>query len=193
MQSLLEMRWQVHPTLHEIKKQIYPGYRGKQMAHRTLLITYIATYLIAIGAIVRYLVRFKDDRLWIITFLLAVYLVLLFLEPILSRRNRYLTYLYLFSQTAIISSISFITPNVDFWAVLFFPLVLQAMHNFSQRTGFLLTGIFTVIMTILMLIGVGPEMGIPLILINGVVYFFLAAFIAITREAEISNERLARQ
>ena len=71
------------------------------MARRTLLISYIATYLLAIGTIVRYLVRFRDDRLWSIALLLGVYLALLFAEPIFIRRNRNLTYLYLFVQTAI--------------------------------------------------------------------------------------------
>ena len=34
------------------------------MARRTLFITYIAAYLLAVGAIVRYLVSFRDDRFW---------------------------------------------------------------------------------------------------------------------------------
>ena len=159
------------------------------MARRTLLITYIATYLVAIGTIVRYLMSFRDDHFWLITLLLGGYVVLLISEPLFFRRNRYLIYLYLFVQTAIICALAYITPNVDFWAALFFPLVLQAMHNFPVRTGFLITGIFTVIMSFFMLFSLGPEIALPLILINGVVYFFLAAFIAITREAEAAREQ----
>jgi signal transduction histidine kinase len=67
------------------------------------------------------------------------------------------------------------------------------MYNYPQRTGFLFTGLFTVIMAILMLLGPGPAVGIPLIFINSVVYFLIAAFIAIIREAETSNEELRRQ
>jgi len=163
------------------------------LARRTLLISYIATYLIAVGAIIRFLVRFQDDRIWSIASLLGVYLVLLIAEPIFIRRNRNLTYLYLFVQSAIICTISLITPDVDFWAALFFPLVLQAMHNFPRQTGFLITGIFTMLMAIFMLMGLGIEIGLPLILINGVVYFFLAAFIAITREAEAAREESQKQ
>ena len=159
------------------------------MARRTLLITYIATYLVAIGTIVRYLMSFRDDHFWLITLLLGGYVVLLISEPLFFRRNRYLIYLYLFVQTVIICALAYITPNVDFWAALFFPLVLQAMHNFPVRTGFLITGIFTVIMSFFMLFSLGPEIALPLILINGVVYFFLAAFIAITREAEAAREQ----
>jgi signal transduction histidine kinase len=160
------------------------------MARRTLLITYIATYLVAIGTIIRYLTSFSDDRFWSIALLLVGYLVLLFVEPVLIRRIRSLTYIYLFIQTAIICALAINTPEVDYWAALFLPLVLQAMRSFPRRTGFLITGIFTVITAIFMLIGIGPAVGLPLILINGVIYFFLASFIAILREAETSNEEL---
>jgi signal transduction histidine kinase len=163
------------------------------MARRTLLITYIATYILAVGSIIRTLIRFRNDRIGSIALLLGGYLVLLFSEPFFIRRNRRLTTIYLFAQTAIICTVAFITPNVDFWAALFCPLVVQVMHNFSQRTGFLITGIFTVIMSIFMLWGLGREVGLPLIFIYGVIYFLLAAFIAIIREAEAAREESQKQ
>jgi signal transduction histidine kinase len=163
------------------------------MARRTLIITYIATYLLAIGAIIRYLISFRDDHFWSIALLCAGYLVLLFSEPFIFRRNRLLTTVYLFVEIVIISALSFIAPAVDFWAALFFPLVVQVMLNFPQRTGFLITGVFTVIMAILMLLGPGLEVGLPLILIYSVIYFLMAAFIAIIREAETANDEIQKQ
>jgi len=163
------------------------------MARRTLLITYIAAYLLAVGGIIRTLIRFSDDRFWPIAILLGVYLVLLFSEPVFIRRDRLFTYLYLFVQTTIICAVAFLTPSVDFWAVLFCPLVVQAMHNFPQRTGFLITGIFTVVMSIFILLGLDPEVGLPLIFVYAVVYFLLAAFIAIIREAEAARRESQQQ
>jgi signal transduction histidine kinase len=157
------------------------------MARRTLLITYIATYLLAIATIIRLLVRFRDDRFWLIALLLG-YLILLVAEPFFIRRNHLLTTIYLIVQIAIIGTVALITPSVDFFAILFCPLVVQVMHNFPQRTGFLITGIFTVITSILLLLGLGPEEGLPLIFIYGVIYFLLAAFIAIIREAEAARQ-----
>ncbi len=156
---------------------------GKEMARRTLLITYIATYLLAVGSIIRYLVGFRDDRFWSIALLLGGYVVLLCAEPFLIRRNRPLTYIYLFVQTAIICTLSSITPTVDFWAALFCPLVVQVMHNFPQRTGFVITGIFAVLTSGFLLWGLGLEVGLPLTLVYTVIYFLLAAFIAIILEA----------
>jgi signal transduction histidine kinase len=153
------------------------------MARRTLLITYIAIYLLVIAAIIRYVVRFGDYRFWSIALLIG-YLIILFSEPLLFRRNRLLIYAYLIIQTAIICTLSLISPTVDYWTALFLPLVVQVMDEFPQRTGFLITGIFTVIMAVLLLLGPGPEAGLPLIFINGIGYFLFAAFIAIIREAE---------
>ncbi len=167
--------------------------KGNQLARRTLLITYIAMYLLAIGSIIRILVRFWDDNLGSIALLLGGYLVLLFFDPIIIRRNRLLTYIYLFVQAGIICTLSFFTHNVDFWAMLFFPLIVQVIHYFPQRIGFLITGIFTGITAILLLLGLGPAVGLPLILIYGVIYFLMAAFIAITREAEAAHEEIQKQ
>jgi len=163
------------------------------MARRTLLITYIATYLLAIGGIIRILIRFGNESLWPIAILVGCYLVLLVLEPFLIRRNLYLTYIYLIIQTAIIGTLSIFTPNADFWGVLFCPLIVQVMHNFPRRTGFLITGIFTVIMSILLLLGFDLEVGLPLIFVYAVIYFLLAAFIAIIREAESAREKSQKQ
>ena len=162
------------------------------MARRTLLIIYIAIYLLVVGGIIRYVVRFGDYRFWLLA-LLTVYLILLFLEPFFIRQNRLLTNIYLFVQTSIICTVALISPNVDFWTALFLPLVVQVMHICPQRTGFVITGIFTSIMAVLMLLGPGPDVGLPLIFLNGVGYFLFAAFIAIIREAETSNEQLQRQ
>jgi len=136
--------------------------------------------------------RFGDYRFWLIA-LLTAYLIFLFLEPFFIRRYRVLTYIYLIVQTGIICTVALISPNVDFWTALFLPLVVQVMHIFPQRTGFMITGIFTSIMAVLMLLGPGPDVGLPLIFLNAVGYFLFAALIAIIREAETSNEQLQRQ
>jgi signal transduction histidine kinase len=163
------------------------------MAHRTLLVTYIATYLLAVGSIIRYLPLIGEDRLWPFAILVGGYLVLLLLEPLYIRRHRVLTYISLLVQSAIICTISVVAPAADFWAVLFCPLVVQVMHNFPQRTGFLITGVFTAITSIFLLWGLGLEVGLPLILVFAVFYFLLAAFIAIILEAVAARDESQKQ
>jgi signal transduction histidine kinase len=163
------------------------------MAHRTLLVTYIATYLLAVGSIIRYLPLMGEDRLWPFAILVGGYLVLLLLEPLYIRRHRVLTYISLLVQSAIICTVSVVAPAADFWAVLFCPLVVQVMHNFPQRTGFLITGVFTAITSVFLLWGLGLEVGLPLILVFAVIYFLLAAFIAIILEAVAARDESQKQ
>ena len=163
------------------------------MARRTLLTSYIATYLISAGAIIRIILRFQDDRLALILPLLIAYIILLGLEPSVISRTRNPSYIYLLAQTAIITTLSIIISEVDFWAVLFFSIIFQAMRRLPQRTGFMITGAFSAIMALSMFLGLGSGESLPLLLINVVVYFFLAAFIAISREAELAREEIQFQ
>jgi signal transduction histidine kinase len=67
------------------------------------------------------------------------------------------------------------------------------MHNFPQRTGFLITGVFTAITSVFLLWGLGLEVGLPLILVFAVIYFLLAAFIAIILEAVAARDESQKQ
>ena len=60
---------------------------------------------------------------------------------------------------------------MDYWAVLFCPLVVQAMSDFEPRIGYLFSGIFTAITTYLLLSGLGSEVGLPLTILYGSAYF----------------------
>jgi signal transduction histidine kinase len=148
---------------------------------------------LAVGAIIRLLLWFRDDHLWSIVPLLGGYLALLLSEPVLIRRNRLASYIYLSIQTAIVCAVSLAAPMVDFWAALFLPLIVQAMNTLPHRIGFLITGIYASIASVFLLLGLGSEVGLPLILTYLVVYFFVAGFVAIVREAEAAREEIRRQ
>jgi signal transduction histidine kinase len=162
------------------------------MARRTLLVTYIATYLLALAAIIRTLAVFGDE-FWTIIPLLGSYLLLLVLEPLYIRKHCRLTYIYLLVQTALICLLAYLTGIVDFWASLFAPLVVQVMHSFTRRSGFLVTGLFTLITAAFLVLGMGFQTALPLILVYAVMYYLLAAFIAIILEAIAARREAERQ
>ena len=159
------------------------------MARRVRIITYIAAYLFAFGVALRYLLTFGGQDLQSVIILLTVYLLLLIAEPFFIRQHRLLSYLYLVVQVSIISAISLIIPTVDFWAGLFFPLLVQVMNNFPGRTGYLITGAFTVVMAILTLVGLGPQVGLPIAITNGIAFFLIAAFSNLLHEAEAARRQ----
>jgi len=158
------------------------------MARQRTLITYLAAYFFAIGAAIRYLSSFRGQpSFWTITGLLAAFLLLMSIEPWLTRRSHRFTHLYLAVQTGIIIGLSLITPDADWFALLFISLTLQAMHVFPPRIGFRWVALFTVVMAVLMIGGPGWGVGPPLVLINAIAYFFVASYVAVIRRLETAR------
>ncbi len=159
------------------------------MARHRTLITYLAAYFFAIGTAFRFLSSFQAHLLlWAIAGLLAAFLLLLVIEPWLTRRSRRYTHLYLAVQTGIICALSFVTPRVDFYGVLFFALALQAMHVFPPRTGFRWIAVFTVVAAVLMLYHFGWGVGFPLALIHTVANLVIGSYVFFIRQAETARE-----
>jgi len=154
------------------------------MARRTLLITYIATYILAITSMIRTIIWFiSEEQILLICLLIGIYLILLLVEPFFIRRRRNYIYIYIILQTLIICALASIISEADFWAVWFAPLSVQVMYYFPSRTGYIIIGIFTVIMAFFILTGLGNQIGLPLIFVYTSIYFLLAAFINIIQEA----------
>jgi signal transduction histidine kinase len=172
------------------------------MARRILFITYFATYLLAISGILRIVLgaRYRWYRSSPSAILMGVYLVLLFAEPLFFRRSRIRTYVYMIAQSATICGLVLTLPNVlppdnlfDFWALLFCPLVVQAMVNFESRTGYLFTGIFTASTAYLLLLMYHPRSGLSLAFMYGSAFFLIAALVAISREAVAARDESQEQ
>ena len=164
------------------------------MARRTLFITYFATYLLAISAI--FLIVFgyyRADEFPPIALFSGLYLVLLLAEPFFIRQNRIRTYVYLIAQIAMICGLAPIIPNWDYWALLFYPLVVQAMVNFESRTGYFLTGILTAISAYLFFLVYDSAWGLAKIPVFGSVNVLIAALIAISREAVAARDESQKQ
>jgi signal transduction histidine kinase len=156
--------------------------------HRTL-VTYLVATLGAMGTAIRYLVRDRDDpRFWWVAGLLAVYLVLLALEPWLSRRSHLYTHLYLGVQTGITIVIARLIPRLDYFASLFITLALQAVHVFQLRVGFAWIGLFTVINAVLLFCGQEFGKALASVLTLTVIYWFTASYTIVARRAETARQ-----
>jgi len=162
------------------------------MARRRTIITYVIIYFFAISTAIRGLVHFQGRTYqWLVTGLLAAFLLLLVFEPWFSRRSPWYTHLYLAVQTAIITALLLISADpivTDYFAVLFMSLTLQAMRVFPPRTGFRWIIFFTVVMTILMIYRYGWGEGIPFILTYAVAYLFGGSYVAFMRQADTALE-----
>jgi signal transduction histidine kinase len=162
------------------------------MARHKTLITYVIIYFFAISTAIRGLIHFHGwSYQWVVTSLLAAFLLLLVVEPWLSRRSPWYTHLYLAVQTAIAAALLLIPTDpiiTDYFAVLFIPLTLQATRVFPPRTGFRWIIFFTAVMAILMIYRFGWSEGIPFILIYTVAYLFAGSYVAFMRQSEIARQ-----
>lgn len=162
------------------------------MARRRTLITYVVIYFFAISTVFRGLVHFQGlTYQWVVTGLLTAYLLLLTLEPWLSRRSPRLTHLYLAVQTAIVAALLFIPSGsiiTDYFAVLFIPLSLQAMRIFPPRTGFRWIIFFTAVMAIMLIYRYGWGGGIPFILGYTVAFLFGGSYMTFMRQADTARD-----
>jgi len=164
------------------------------MARRTLIITYFATYLLAFGGIFRIVLGYYRSAEFLpIALCIGVYLVLLLAEPLFFRQNRIRSIIYLIAQIATICMLAPIIPNWDLWALLFPPLVVQAMVGFGTRTGYLITGIFTAITAGLLLLSYDSVRGLSELPLYGSAYFLIAVLVAISREAVAARDESRKQ
>lgn len=162
------------------------------MARRRTLITYVIIYFFAISTAIRGLIHFQGRTYqWVVTGLLAAFLLLLALEPWLSRRSPWYTHLYLAVQTAITAALLFIPAGpiiTDYFAVLFVPLTLQAMRVFPPRTGFRWIIFFTAVMAIMLIYRYGWGGGVPFILGYTVAFLFGGSYMTFMRQADTARE-----
>ncbi|MFC1932618.1 ATP-binding protein [Chloroflexota bacterium] len=162
---------------------------GRLMACNKTLVTYLIIFFIAIASALRFLMYYRGQPFqWTVTGLLAAFLLLLVVEPWLTRRSHRYTHLYLVVQTGITVALALVPPRFDFFAPLYITLTLQAMHVFRARTGFQWIGVFTVLMTILTFYGQGWSRGLPIVLIMTGAYFFFGFFVTALRQAEDSRD-----
>ena len=161
------------------------------MARRRTIITYVVIYFFAISTAVRGLVHFQGRTYqWVVTGLLAAFLLLLATEPWLSRRSPRYTHLYLAVQTAIIAALLFIPADpiiTDYFAVLFIPPTLQAMRVFPPRTGFRWIIFFTAVMAIMLIYRYGWG-GVPFIMGYAVALLFGGSYVTFMRQADTARQ-----
>jgi signal transduction histidine kinase len=161
---------------------------GSMSRHRTL-VTYLVSALVALGTAIRYLAMLRGDpRFGWVAGLLAAYLLLLALEPRLSRRSCRCTHLYLAAQTGIASALALLPPQLDYFSILFIPLVLQAVHVLRPRASFCWIGVFTVVMAALMFYGQEFGKALALVLIFVVLYWFFGSYAIVVRQAEAARQ-----
>jgi signal transduction histidine kinase len=156
--------------------------------HRTV-ITYLAAYCFALGTFLRYLDGYLHRPYqWVVIGLLSAFLLLSALEPLLSRRSRLFTHLYLGIQSGIAVAVALMPHRDDWFSNLYIVLTLQAAHVLTSKIAFRWISAFALMFIPLLLYTRGLIEGVPLVLTTTVAVFMIGSWLALIRHAETSKQ-----
>jgi len=157
--------------------------------------SYFATYLIYIAVIARAIGWNQETApiptsIWI---LLAVFGIILFSQQALTRRFPLYPRVYTLVQSALVISMLYIAPTIDFLTMLFFPLSFQAVQFFHDRIGFAWIAGFSLAMTGMLLFGMEWQAGLTMVLAGSGANVLMGSFahlIARTEQRRQENQHL---
>jgi signal transduction histidine kinase len=156
--------------------------------HRTF-ITYLAAYFFGASTFLRYLDGYLHQPFqWTVIGLLAAFLLLSAFEPLLSRRAKLYTHLYLGIQSGIIVAVALMPHRDDWFSNLYIVLTLQAAHVLPSKIAFRWIGAFALMFIPLLLYTRGLGEGVPIILITTVAVFMIGSWLALISHAEASKQ-----
>lgn len=156
--------------------------------HRTF-ITYLAAYFFGVSTFLRYLDGYLNQPYqWAVIGLLSAFLLLSALEPLLSRRSRLFTHLYLGIQSGITVAVALMPHRDDWFSNLYIVLTLQTAHVLPSKIAFRWIGGFALMFIPLLLYTRGLSEGVPLVLITTVAVFMIGSWLALLRHAESSRQ-----
>ena len=123
--------------------------------------------------------------------LLAIFLLLLVTEPIITRRWSGYHRLYLGCQMVLVVVMGRFAPTFDFLWSLYIILAIQAFDFFVRRTALIWIGVMIGLAGVFLMIGLGSALGLAILLNMSAVGYFLVSFTRISRQAEVARSESA--
>ena len=158
-------------------------------SQRVISVTnYTLFVIVALRAAITYA---SADVLPLLLTLLAIFLLVLATEPIITRRWSAYRWLYLGLQTALVVIMGCFAPTYDFLWSLYILLAIQAFDFFSRRTALIWIGVMIGLAGMFLMIGIGPALGLAILLNLSAVGYFLVSFTRVSRQAEVARNESA--
>jgi signal transduction histidine kinase len=153
-----------------------------------LLTDYTLYVIVALRTVITFA---ADDVLPLLLALLAIFLLLLATEPLITRRWSAYRSLYLGLQTALVVVLGLFAPEFDFLWSLYIILAIQAFDFFPRRTALIWIGVMIGIGGVGLMTAMGPALGLATLLNLIAVGYFLVSFTRVSRQAEVARNESA--
>jgi len=149
-------------------------------------------YTLFVIVTLRTLITYADSgALPLLLVLLAIFLLLLVTESIMTRRWHAYRWLYLGLQTALVVIMSRFAPTFDFLWSLYIILAIQAFDFFAPRTALTWIGVMIALAGVSLMTAMDPALGLAILLNMSAVGYFLVAFTRVSRRAEEARNESA--
>jgi len=155
----------------------------------------IVGYLMVTAVAIRGLATYPEVRLQIAG-LLAVFIILMIAEPLLSRQARWGQPLFLIGQMAVMVGLFRLTPLADFWAIMLLPACAYVMRHFRQAVAWTWIGIFILVMSLVIILGEGWVGSLEYIIIYVAAYLLIGSYALLLKQtiaAQAESQRLLKE
>lgn len=146
----------------------------------------VISYLMVTAVAVRGLVSYPESRLEIAA-LLAVFVLLMLLEPLLRRQAGWGQTLFLLGQMAVMVGLFMLTPEGDYWAIILMPACVYVMRYFRAATAWTWITIFIATMSIMLIMGNGWINALEFIIIYVAAYLLIASYALMLKQTEAAQ------
>jgi signal transduction histidine kinase len=175
-------RW--FPRLQNARQQL-SAYRQEPLLF--LVVSYLLWASVALRWIGEYIEQ-NHPLTGLVSAMLALFGILLGLEPLLTRGIPWRAHLYLLFQTGLVFVATLFYFQLDFFAILFLPLCGQAMFLFPRRTAIGWVIVLSVVMFVGQIIQFGWPGGLPFFLLYFAGLVFVAAFSILMLQAQAARQ-----
>ncbi len=165
----------------------------KWYTRRPRMLLFLAiSYAIWASVTIRWITEFiEQDHPYtgLITMILLLFGLLMGLEPLITKDSLIRGHLYLIFQMSLVITASLLFFELDFFALLYLPLVGQAAFIFPQRTAVAWVAIFLLANFVGQIQQFGWPEGLSFIFLYSAGLIFVAAFSLISLQAEASRQK----
>lgn len=155
--------------------------------------SYLIGFIVIAVVAVRTLIHFqRQSALGFLILLLALYTLLYGLEPWLSSRFQRAPLFYIPLQGLTVIVITNLRPYTDITCLLYIPLGIQVVRDFSQRTTAIWMAALVVLLSVTLIVGLGWLGGLALILLYLAVGAFLISYDFLVSQTQIDEAESQR-
>ncbi len=163
--------------------------RVRTVSQRIMAATlYTVFVIVVLRAVITY---GADGALPPLLVLLAIFLVLLATESVITRRWSTYRWVYLGLQTVLVAVMGRIVPEYDFLWALYIILSIQALDSLPRRAALIWSGVMIAIAGMSLMTAMDPALGLAILLNMCAVGYFLVSFTYVSRQAEIARNESA--